>query len=267
MIQLYTNVKIYLTIYYNKSSGGVCMSMDLQIAVVDDEEIQVRSMKSLINQAAEEINITVKIETFSSGEQFLFELEDYVDLDMVFLDIEMNQIDGLEVAKKIREVDEDLTIVFATAFVEYAVQGYKVQALDYLLKPMDSEKVKRVLQRHMDKKPFVQESMTIESNGEIVKILLDDIFYIEANKRQCEIHLKDQVLTTNKRLKELSDELNEDFIQTHRSYLVHVKAINRLLKTDVELVTKETVPVSRRLAKEVQEKFIKYHKGSVFYDE
>lgn len=247
--------------------GGVCMSVDLRIAVVDDEAIQIESMKSLILQAAEEMSIRVKIDSFSSGEQFLFELEEYSDLDMVFLDIEMNQIDGLEAAKKIREVDKVLTIVFATAFVEYAVQGYDVQALDYLLKPIEVEKVKRVLNRHFDKKPLVQESITIEAGGEVVSVLLDEIFYIEANQRQCEIHTQEKILTIHKSLKELTKKLNEDFIQTHRSYLVNVKAINRLLKTDAQLKNRETIPVSRRMAKDVQEKFITHHKRSVFYDE
>lgn len=240
---------------------------NLQIAIVDDESIQRDSMQTLIKQAAEEMDLTVQLSVFSSGEQFLFELEDYPELAIIFLDIEMNKIDGLEVAQKIRKKDSEMTIVFATAFAEYAVQGYEVQALDYLLKPIEVEKIIRVLQRYLDRKPQIKESITFDVNGQLVKLFLEDILYIEVIKRECYIHLQDRTLTVNKTLKELSKELNKDFIQTHRSYLVNVVHIEGLLKADVELSNGETIPVSRRLSKDVQEKFITYNRKSVFYDE
>lgn len=239
----------------------------LKIAIVDDEQIQVDTMTSLINEAAADLELPVSLIEFSSGEAFLFELEDQQDIDIVFLDIEMKSVDGLDVAKAIRTKDSELTIVFATAFAEYAVQGYDVQAMDYLLKPIESDKIKRVLKRHIERQPSVKETVTIDSHGEMIRLTLDDILYIEVNRRECEIHLKDKVVTVNRSLIEIADELNDDFIQTHRSYLVNVKHMSRLLKTDTELSDGAVVPVSRRLAKPVQEKFIQHHKGSVFYNE
>lgn len=243
------------------------MPTELHIAVVDDEAIQIQTMKSLIVHAARQLNIAVNVDQFSSGEAFLFELEDYPTLDIVFLDIEMKQVDGLDVAKKIRETDQNLTIVFATAYAEYAVQGYDVQALDYLLKPIEVEQVARVLKRHLDKKPHLRESLTVESKGEFIKIYMEDILYIEVNKRECDIHIRNQIITVNQTLRELMEQLNDAFIQTHRSYLVNVAHINRLLNKDVELTNGESVPVSRRLAKEVQEKFVAYYRGTVFYND
>jgi DNA-binding LytR/AlgR family response regulator len=239
----------------------------LNIAIVDDEKIQLDSMQALIKQAAGEMSLTVQLSIFASGEQFLFELEDYPNLDLVFLDIEMNNIDGLEVAQKIREKDSEMTIVFATAFAEYAVQGYEVQALDYLLKPIEVSQLIKVFHRHLERKPQIKESISLEVNGQLVKLFLEDILYVEVIKRECYIHLKDQTIIVNKTLKELSKELNENFIQTHRSYLVNVAHIEGLLNADVELSNGETIPVSRRLSKEVQEKFIAHNRKSVFYDE
>lgn len=141
------------------------MSPEINVAIVDDESIQLESMKTLINKAATELSINVQLHYFSSGEEFLFKLDEHKNLAMVFLDIEMKNIDGLEIARKIREKDKLLTIVFATAYAEYAVQGYEVQALDYLLKPIEVDKIKRVLQRHLDRKPLLQESMTLEVKG------------------------------------------------------------------------------------------------------
>lgn len=243
------------------------MADHIKIAIVDDEDIQVDTMTSLIKETAARLSLSVSLIDFSSGEAFLFALEDHPDLDMVFLDIEMNQTDGLEVAKKIRQTDKDLTIVFATAFAEYAVQGYDVQALDYLLKPIELDKVKRVLKRHLDRQPAVVEKVTLESQGEVIKLALDDILYVEVNRRECEIHTLNGPVTVSRTLKELSEELSDDFIQTHRSYLVNVSHMNRLLKTDIELSNGTVVPVSRRLVKQVQEQFVMHNKGAVFYDD
>lgn len=239
----------------------------IHVAVVDDEAIQIETMTRLIQQAEKEKQLSIEIHSFSSGEEWLFELEDHKEVEMIFLDIEMKQVDGLEVAKKIREKDSQMTIVFVTGFAEYAVQGYEVEALDYLLKPIELEKIVQVFERHLTKKPEKSDWITLETDQGILKLALDEIIYIEANKRQCEIHLTDEIVTVNKRLKDVAEEMNEAFIQTHRSYVVNVKHINRLMKTDVECSNKDRVPVSRRLAKEVQEKFVDFHKGSVFYDE
>lgn len=243
------------------------MPKKIHLAIVDDESIQIDSMNSLISQSAEELGLTVKISRYSSGEAFLFDLEENLDLDIVFLDIEMKQINGLDTAKKIRETDQNVTIVFATAFAEYAVQGYEVQALDYLLKPIEVNKVKKVLTRHMGKVPLEKEIITVEVFGDLIKVDLKEICFIEVIKRECHIHLENDVLVIHTTLKELSDQLTEAFIQTHRSYLVNLEHVNRLIKTDVELSNGKIVPVSRRLTKRVQEKFIAFNKGTVFYDD
>lgn len=244
------------------------MSTPIQIAIVDDEEIQLNTMKSLITQASAELGLFVELICFSSGEAFLFELEEHPDLDIVFLDIEMDRLTGLDVAQKIRETNQEITLIFATAFAEYAIEGYSVQALDYLLKPMDAGQIMRVFEKHLKRKPEIQRSFTIEStDGELIKMDEEEIVYIEADRRECEIHLADKVVSTRTTLKELSDELSGAFISTHRSYLVNLSHIERLLKTDVELTDGSVVPVSRRLAKDVQARFVQHHKGSVFYEE
>ncbi|WP_080147257.1 LytR/AlgR family response regulator transcription factor [Marinilactibacillus piezotolerans] len=239
----------------------------VHIAIVDDEAIQLSTMTLLLKKAADEMKLPIQIAAFSSGEAFLFELEEHPDLNMIFLDIEMKQVDGLKVAQSIRQIDQELTIVFATAYAEYAVQGYDVQALDYLLKPIEVDKIKRVFQRYLDRKPTAKSFMTIETGGETAKLFLEDILYIEVNKRECEIHLNDQVIIVHQTLKELLDKLDDTFIQTHRSYVVNLSHIERLLKSDAELSNKKIVPVSRRLSKAVQEQFVQYHKGTVFYND
>ena len=106
----------------------------IKVAIVDDDSLQLNLLNNMITIAGDKIGYSIQSTLFESGEAFLFALEDLPDLNIVFLDIQMKDINGMEVARKIRENNQELTLVFITAFVEYALDGYSVNALDYILK-------------------------------------------------------------------------------------------------------------------------------------
>lgn len=239
----------------------------VEIVIVDDEQLQLDHMKKLIRQAADELEIEVNLREYLSGEAFLFALEDHPTWDLAFLDIEMAELNGMEVARIVREKAPQLALVFATAYAEYAVEGYEVQALDYLLKPIDSIKVKRVFKRYLEEQPEDFEYIILDVAGESVRIDLDEIFYVEANKRELILNLTDKKLSITMTLTDFADLVDERFTLTHRSYLVNLKHVSKLLKQDVQLSSGEKIPLSRRRAKEVQAAFINFYKGQVFYDE
>ena len=155
--------------------------------------------------------------------------------------------------------------MFATAFAEYAIEGYAVQALDYLLKPISLEKVTRVLTRFLEEQPTEAIYIIVEIDGQPIRINLDDLIYAEANVGEVKLVLSDQTLLLKMSLTDFEKKLDERFVSTHRSYLVNLQYVSRLLKTDVALNNGEMVPLSRRRAKEVQAAFIAYYRGSVFY--
>ncbi len=241
--------------------------MKIEIAIVDDEQLQLSHMRKLIEQSAAELKLEIFIHEYLSGEAFLFALEDHPAWQLAFLDIEMKGINGMQVARIIREKAPQLALVFATAYVEYAIEGYQVQALDYLLKPIHSEKVTQVLQRYAAKQPETAEYVIIEVNGESQRIDLKEIIYVEANKKEITIYLTTKAITLTMTLTDFAQLVDERFTFTHRSYLVHLAHISKLLKQDVQLSNGEKIPLSRRRAKEVQAAFIQFYKGQVFYDE
>ena len=239
----------------------------INIVLVDDEQIQLTYMKQLLEQAAGQLDIEVIIDSFLSGEAFLFSLEDHLDWELAFLDIEMAEINGMSVAKELRKQAPQLALVFATAYAEYAVEGYEVQALDYLLKPIKLEKIKRVLERFLATRPEDAPYLILEIDGEQVRFDLNDIVFLEANKRDILIHTINESFTSRMSLSEVSELIDQRFVQTHRSFYVNLQFVTHLLKQDVQLSTGEAIPLSRRQAKQTQSAFIEYYKKSVFYDD
>lgn len=245
----------------------MAMSKPIQIVLVDDEQIQLDYMQQLIEEAAKSLCIQVNVHHYLSGESFLFALADHPEWDLAFLDIEMHELNGMEVARSVREKAPQLALVFATAFAEYAVEGYEVQALDYLLKPIKPDKVKRVLLRFLDSQPEEASFLIVDIDGEPRRIELDSILYVEANKREVIVRLADSSYNVRMSLSEFSKLLDERFITTHRSYYVNLKYVTQLFKQDVQLSNGEMIPLSRRLAKDTQASFIEFYRKSVFYDE
>lgn len=250
-----------------KKEDDYSVSKLIEVVLVDDEQLQLAYMKKLVTQAAETLELKVEIRQYLSGEAFLFALEDHPTWNLAFLDIEMEELNGMEVARIVREKAPQLELVFATAYAEYAIEGYEVQALDYLLKPINLEKITRVLKRYLEEQPEDSAYIVEEIDGETTRLNLEDILYVEANMGEVIIALTDKELSSKKSLSEFEELLDERFVSTHRSYLVNLQYVSRLLKKDVALSNGKQIPLSRRKANDVQTAFINYYKGSVFYGE
>lgn len=242
------------------------MAKVIRIVLVDDEALQITYMQQLLKQAAERLSLVIQIDSYQSGEAFLFALEDHLDWDLAFLDIEMAQINGMEVAKRIRQLSPDLALVFATAYAEYAVEGYAVQALDYLLKPISLEKIEHVLQRFITLRPETPHYLIVDVEGQPIRLAFEEILYLEANKREVLVNTEQATYTVRQTLADFVALLDQRFVQTHRSYYVNLDAVTHLLKQDVQIKTGDLIPLSRRQAKEVQQAFIHYYRKSVFYE-
>lgn len=241
------------------------MSKPIDIVLVDDEQLQLDYMQKLIEQAADSLKIEIAIHQYLSGEAFLFALEDYPAWNLAFLDIEMAKLNGMEVARIVREKALDLELVFATAYAEYAIEGYEVQALDYLLKPINVEKITRVLTRYLEELPEEAAYIIVDVAGQPSRLNLDDVIYVEADGGEVMVVLEEKTLSIKMSLTEFEKLLDDRFVSTHRSYLVNLQYVSRLLKKDVALHNGDMIPLSRRRAKDVQSAFIAHYKGSVFY--
>lgn len=243
------------------------MTQHLKVVIVDDDSLQLDYMQSMLKEVSQQLGVTIEVDQYTSAQAFLFELEDHLDWQIAFLDIEMPDLNGMQVAKIIREKELQLALVFATGFAEYAIEGYEVSALAYLLKPIKFEKVYNVIENFLNSQPEEEKSLIIESEGTQVRILLSELIYVEVIQRELAIVTTKGRYSLRQSLSAFQSRLDERFVQTHRAFVVNLAFVSHILKQDVLLVNDEKIPLSRRQVKATQMAFIDYYKEKVFYNE
>ena len=233
----------------------------LNIAICDDESVEIEYLTSLTQQWSAMTGTAVRITGFSSAEAFLFKYEEDKSFDILLLDIQMKAMDGVELAEKIRENNDGVQIVFITGFTDYFSRGYDVSALHYLIKPVKKEKFFEVLSKAYVSCNKKETYILVNVDSENLRINLKDLFYVEAFGHSCTLYCKSKEYTVKLSISEIKDLLDETFVYCHRSYIVNLKHILKLSKTDLFLDNGKTVPVSRRMYNDVNMRFIKYYKG------
>jgi len=221
--------------------------------IAEDEPLAQKQMKSYINKHQD---LTLE-QTFSNGLDALKYLENN-KVDIVFFDIQMPQLSGMELAKMARKMNLDFKLIFTTAYSEFAVESYKVQAFDYLLKPFSQSdfddcfnKLKSVLshqtsQIHEQDIEWNNEYIFVKSNYQMRKIALKDILYFEGLKDYIQIFLKDEkhpilILTSFKKVLEKLP--TQHFMRIHRSYIVNLNAVEKVEKNRI-IFGERYLPVS-----------------------
>ncbi|MBW4828979.1 MAG: LytTR family DNA-binding domain-containing protein [Clostridiaceae bacterium] len=236
----------------------------IYIAVCEDEKIQVELLEKYVNNWADERNIKAVIEAFSSAESFDFSWSMNKRYDVLLLDIQMEGINGVELAKKIRKEDDIIDIVFITAIFDYIQVGYDVGAINYLIKPIDEKKLHQCLDRVVQKTSKEAKTILIDMDGEIIRIIQDDIRYIESFGHNVEIITIDEKYTARKNIGIIEKELDENsFVRCHRSYIVGLEHVKRIGREDIELDNEDVIPVSRRKYSKTNMAFIKYYRGDM----
>ena len=227
----------------------------ITIAVCDDDGQQIGALKKMLT----EWNDRAVINEYGSAEQFLLDYPD-TPCDLLLLDIEMGGMSGMELAKSLREKGDMLPIIFITGFSEYIGEGYDVEALHYLLKPVDKEKLFRVLDRYADRHRS-DDRIILPCGDESVLAASDDIVCLEAFGKKTQVTFsggKEMVCTCG--LGAVSGKLGRNFISCHRSYIVNIGFIVGISKTELTLAGGKKVPLSRRSYNGVNRAFIDYYK-------
>lgn len=186
----------------------------------------------------------------------------YLEYDIYLLDINMVPVGGLEIAKRIRQYNKEAYIAFITGFIDYAMEGYKVDAIRYILKDslkeMLSECMEVILQRIQQK----NKSMMFHFIEGDRKIFLDNIIYIESNKHKVIFHMhsdRNNLYTVYDKLDHVSEMLEHSgFLRIHKSYLVNMKYIQKIQKYEVAVENNIVLPVPREKYKCVEEKYYEY---------
>ena len=233
----------------------------MRIAVCDDEELFRIEFKSVLDKVL--INAEYDIDTFSGGSS-LYEAFLKNPFDLVFLDIEMPGIDGITLAKRLRAVSENVQIVFLTSHIEYALEGYEVNALRYLVKPVDMNKLSEVLKYIQDKKNNSRQIM-IKQEGEDIVIDISDVIYMESMDKNVRIVTSKSEYITRYNISDYEEELkNSGFLRIHRGYLISLSKVKKIVKNDVVMDGDISLPVSRSNVKALKEALYAYVEGTAF---
>lgn len=234
----------------------------MHIAVCDDEPATLAYLSELVRRWGEGRADPVRVERFPSAQALWFEWEAKPRFDLFLLDIQMQGLDGVTLARKIRAIDEKCAIIFITGTAEFAADGYDVSALHYLLKPIDETKLFACLDRAAGQLRRAPKQLLLPVAGVQTRFCADDIFYAEAFAHSVCIHTAGTAQEAQASIGELETLLaGEPFIRCHRSYLVSLRRIRRIDRTELLLDNGEKLPVSRRLYPAVNGAFIRYFRG------
>ena len=235
--------------------------MAYRVAIVDDIAMDAEFVRGILNSWADQRQVDIRAEVFSSAEAFLFRYAEDKNWDVLLLDIEMGAMDGVSLAKKIRQENESVQIVFITGFADYISEGYEVAALHYLMKPVKQDKLFAVLDRAVAAMQKAERVILLPVGGEMLRLPVDQVQYVEAFSHTVAIVTGADTVQVKIPISEVEKMLGEGCIRCHRSYLVGLKHVARLSKTEVILDNGKALPLSRSAAPLVHKAFISYYTG------
>ena len=235
--------------------------MAYRVAIVDDSVKDAEFVQGILNSWAEQRQANIQAEVFPSAEAFLFRYAEDKDWNILLLDIEMGAMDGVSLAKKIRQENNSVQIVFITGFADYISEGYEVSALHYLMKPVKQDKLFVVLDRAIAAMQKTERVILLPVGGEMLRLPVSRVQYVEAFSHTVAIITGTDTVQVKMPISEVEKLLGDGFIRCHRSYLVGLKHIARLSKTEVILDNGKALPLSRSAAPLVHKAFISYYTG------
>ncbi len=230
----------------------------ISIAVCDDNTIECFAIANKIRTLLLETGIEHTMKEFFDGSELL---KSNCSFDIVFLDIKM-KTDGLKTAELLRNRLKQFILIFITSYQEYVYQAFDVEAFNYILKPLDDDKLKRTLKRAIDKSAVHQENfIVINKSRQLIKINLNDVIYFEIRGRVIAIHGKNNITEYYEPIKTLEQKIyGQDFFRCHKSYLINLKYVEKFKKNEIIMDNGDKVLLSKRRYEEFTKRFLSYMK-------
>ena len=235
----------------------------IRIAIVDDEKVIREQIKHLI----EKKQVESIIDIYASGEELLMDEKCY---DIVFLDIQMNGMNGIDTARALRQKTDDTILIFITGVKEYVFDAFDVAAFHYLIKPIEENKFRTVYDRAVleagKKKQHSMGQLFVKTRSRNVTLEQSDILYIESRAKKVEIHTRNDIVEAYAGIGELEKQLTENFYRCHRGYLVNMAFISEYSSDSITLNNGETIFLTKEKYGEFVKVYMRYLKngGGIF---
>ena len=228
-----------------------------KVALCEDEQVFSDAQEKACRAVLDKLNIEHQIDLYASGEDFLAAFtERQKRYDLILLDIIMDGMNGMELARTIRESDREAEIIFITSSREYVFEGYDVNALHYLIKPLDEPALERLI-RAAYTDNFQDSFFVFKSGGLNQRVAVKDIVSLETVGRKVEIILVDSTLHYSGKLTELLKELPQGcFVRCHQAFAVNIGNIRELTRFEAIAQNGKKIPISRAYLKDVQKAFL-----------
>lgn len=244
---------IYFLIMQRKMGGEVMY----RIAIVEDDPADGKRLEEYLNRYRNEHSEAFHLSVFINGLAFIVDYK--ADYDVILMDIEMPHMNGLEVARKLREVDEDVCLIFVTYMAKYAIEGYSVRALDFLVKPVEYMNFSMKLKKALEYRDRLQKKELIlnTANG-MQRVSIDDIFYMEVINHTLVYHTHRGELTERGAIKEREALLEQyDFARCNNSFLVNLRYVQSMT-TGAIVVQGRSIPIGRTKKKDFMKRLTEY---------
>ncbi len=237
----------------------------IKIALCDDQEQYIDMLMKHVERYGNEVDTEFNITVYNSGRKLIDDIKtDSKMYDIVFLDVEMPEINGLKIAEAIRQMSEDIVLCFVTGHEQYAREAYQVEALGYIVKPVAYNELKKLLRRAVimvkyehDNRKSGKNYIEVPVSGDKRIVDVRTIKYIEKNRNQCILHFSDSELKCYESLKKMYNRLdNELFVYVHQGYIVNFDEIKEVKENVICFGRNVEVPVSRRRYKEVRDRHL-----------
>ncbi len=240
---------------------GLTKGFILNIAIIDDSRSDAHRLLDFITEYCTEAHIYQNTTIYSHTEDFLFQWKPGM-FHLVFVDIFFqSKASGISLAEEIRKQDGDCAIVFTTVSTDFAVQGFEVRALDYLVKPIAYNSFSRTMDYYLKHAPSRQSRyIEVKESRIMVKIPIDDIIYTDYFNHYIQIHLKDRIVRTYMRFDDFSSMILEfpQFLHCYRNCIVNMNKVTALEKSNFIVTTGEYLPITRNIRPEIHQKYADY---------
>lgn len=229
----------------------------IRIAIVEDEALYAEQLKSYLKRYEEEQGQTFSIRIFSDGDEIVHKYRS--DFDIILMDVEMKFMDGMTAAEEIRRVDTEVVIIFITNMAQYAIRGYAVDALDYVLKPVSyfafSERLKRAIERMRRRE---SKCIMVNIKGGTVRLNIANIFYVDSEGHTLILHTILGNYETTGTMREMEEKLRDmNFCRGNKGYLINLQHVDGV-QDGCALVRGEKLLLSRAKRKEFMEALTEY---------